>query len=276
MQLLKYGGPADIFVKVNDTEELKFLLNVAKENNVQITVIGNGSNVLVKDKGIRGVVVKLNFNDIIKEDNETLKVGSGVLLSKLARVALEEEITGIEFASGIPGSFGGAIYMNSGAYGNEIADRIISTTYIDENLEIKTITKEEQEFSYRKSIFQKNNWIILGGKIKLEKGNKEAIKSKIEEYSKSRKEKQPLNMPNAGSIFKRGESFITAQLIDKCGLKGYRIGDAEVSTLHAGFIVNKGNATSEDVLKLIQYIQEKVKEKFNVDIEPEIRILGVD
>ena len=164
--------------------------------------------------------------------------------------------------------------MNSGAYGNEIADKIISTTYIDENLEIKTIVKEEQEFSYRKSIFQKENWIILGGKIKLEKGNKEEIKSKIEEYSKSRKEKQPLNMPNAGSIFKRGEGFITAQLIDKCGLKGYRIGDAEVSTLHAGFIVNKGNATAEDVLKLIQYIQEKVKEKFNVDIEPEIRILG--
>lgn len=269
-----YGGPADIFVKVNDTEELKFILNVAKENNVQITVIGNGSNVLVKDKGIRGIVVKLNFNDIIKEENETLNVGSGVLLSKLARVALEEELTGIEFASGIPGSFGGAIYMNSGAYGNEIGDKIISTTYIDENLEIKTITKEEQEFSYRKSIFQKNNWIILSGKIKLEKGNKEEIKSKIEEYSKSRKEKQPLNMPNAGSIFKRGEGFITAQLIDKCGLKGYKIGDAEVSTLHAGFIVNKGHATSEDILKLIQYIQEKVKEKFNVDIEPEIRILG--
>lgn len=166
--------------------------------------------------------------------------------------------------------------MNSGAYGNEIADKIISTTYIDEKLDIKTITKEEQEFSYRKSIFQKNNWIILSGKIKLEKGNKEEIKSKIEEYSKSRKEKQPLNMPNAGSIFKRGEGFITAQLIDKCGLKGYRIGDAKVSDLHAGFIVNNGNATSEDILKLIQYIKEKVKEKFNVSIEPEIRILGED
>lgn len=240
---------------------------------MQVTVIGNGSNVLVVDKGIRGIVVHLNFNDIIKEDDETLNVGSGVLLPKLARVALENELTGIEFASGIPGSFGGAIYMNSGAYGGQIGDKIISTTYIDENLEIKTITKEEQEFSYRKSIFQKNNWIILNAKIKLEKGNKEEIKRKMEEYSKSRKEKQPLNMPNAGSIFKRGEGFITAELIDKCGLKGYRIGDAEVSTLHAGFIVNKGNATAKDILKLIKYIQEKVKEKFNVDIEPEIRIL---
>lgn len=276
IQHLKYGGPADIFVKVNDTEELKFLLNVAKEHKVQVTVIGNGSNVLVKDKGIRGIVVKLNFNEIIKEDNETLNVGSGILLSKLARVAGEEELTGIEFASGIPGSFGGAIYMNSGAYGNEIGDKIISSTYINENLEIKTITKKEQEFSYRKSIFQKKDWIIISAKIKLEKGNKEEIKNKIEEYSKNRKEKQPLNMPSAGSVFKRGEEFITAQLIDKCGLKGYGIGDAEVSNLHAGFIVNKGNATATDVLKLIQYIQEKIKEKFNVDIEPEIRILGVD
>lgn len=276
IQHLKYGGPADIFVKVNDTEELKFLLNVAKEHKVQVTVIGNGSNVLVKDKGIRGIVVKLNFNEIIKEDNETLNVGSGVLLSKLARVAGEEELTGMEFASGIPGSFGGAIYMNSGAYGNEIGDKIISSTYINENLEIKTITKKEQEFSYRKSIFQKKDWIIISAKIKLEKENKEEIKNKIEEYSKNRKEKQPLNMPSAGSVFKRGEGFITAQLIDKCGLKGYRIGDAEVSNLHAGFIVNKGNATATDVLKLIQYIQEKIKEKFNVDLEPEIRILGVD
>ena len=272
----KIGGPADVFVKVNDTEELKFVLNLAKNENLPINIIGNGSNVLVKDKGIRGIVLKLNFNEIIKEDKDILNIGAGVLLSKLARFAMEEELTGIEFASGIPGSFGGAIYMNSGAYGNEIADKIILTTYIDENLEIKTITKEEQEFSYRKSIFQKNNWIILGGKIKLEKGNKEEIKRKIEEYSKTRKEKQPLNMPNAGSIFKRGEGFITAKLIDECGLKGYQIGDAQISTLHAGFIVNKGNATAKDILKLIEYTQEKVKEKFNVNIEPEIRILGED
>ena len=273
IQHLKYGGPADIFVKVNDTEELKVLLKLAKEKNVQVTVIGNGSNVLVTDKGIRGIVVKLDFNTIEKED-EILKVGAGVLLSKLARVAQEAKLTGVEFASGIPGNFGGAVYMNAGAYGSQIGDKIIETTYIDENLEIKTITKENQEFSYRKSIFQKNNWIILSGKIQLEKGNKEEIKNKMEEYSKSRREKQPLNMPNAGSIFKRGEGFITAKLIDECGLKGYSIGDAEVSTLHAGFIVNKGNATAENVLDLIKYIQEKLKEKFDIDIEPEIRILG--
>lgn len=166
--------------------------------------------------------------------------------------------------------------MNAGAYGEQIGNKIIETTYIDENLEIKTITKEEHEFEYRKSIFQKNNGIILSGKIKLEKGNKEEIKTKMEEYSRTRREKQPLNMPNAGSIFKRGERYITAKLIDECGLKGYRIGDAEVSELHAGFIVNKGNATAKEILELIKYIQKKVKQEFNVYIEPEIRILGED
>lgn len=275
IQHLKYGGPADIFVKINDTEELKFLLNLAKEKNVPVTVIGNGSNILVKDKGIRGIVVKLDLNEI-KKDNETLEIGAGVLLSKLARVALENELTGIEFASGIPGSFGGVIYMNAGAYGEQIGDKIIETTYINENLDIKTIAKEEHEFEYRKSIFQKNKGIILSGKIKLEKGNKEEIKTRMEEYSRARREKQPLNMPNAGSIFKRGEGYITAKLIDECGLKGYKIGNAQISELHAGFIVNKGNATAKDILNLIQYIKDKIKEEFNIDIETEIKILGED
>lgn len=271
----KIGGPADIFVKVNDTEELKFLLSLAKTKNIPVTVLGNGSNVLVKDNGIRGIVLKIDFKEILVKD-ETLEIGAGVLLSKASRVALENELTGLEFASGIPGTFGGALYMNAGAYGGQIGDKIITTTYIDENLDIKTITQEENEFSYRKSIFQKNNGIILSGKIKLEKGKTEEIKKKMEEYSKTRKEKQPLNTPNAGSTFKRGDGFITAKLIDECGLKGYKIGDAKISTLHAGFIVNTGKATAKDVLNLIKYTQEKVKEKFDVQIEPEIRILGED
>lgn len=269
----KIGGPADVFVKVNDTEELKFLLNLAKKENVPVTVLGNGSNVLVKDKGIRGIVLKIDFKEILIND-ETLEIGAGVLLSKVSRVALENELTGLEFASGIPGTFGGALYMNAGAYGSQIGDKVISTTYIDENLKIKTIMQEENEFSYRKSIFQKNNGIIIGGKIKLEKGNAKEIKQTMEEYSNSRREKQPLNMPNAGSTFKRGDGFITAKLIDECGLKGYKIGDAQISTLHAGFIVNTGKATANDVLNLIKYTQEKVKDKFGVNIEPEIRILG--
>ncbi len=239
-------------------------------------MIGNGSNVLVKDKGIRGIVLKLNFNSITKESSTVLNAGAGVLLSKLARVALEEELTGMEPLAGIPASLGGAIYMNSGAYGKQIEDIVISTTYIDENLEIKTVENKELKFGYRKSIFQNKNWIIISSKINLKKAAKEEIKAKMDEYSESRKTKQPLDKPNAGSTFKRGQNFVTAQLIDECGLKGYSIGGAEVSELHSGFIINKKDATAEDILKLIQYVKTKVKEKFNVDIQEEIKILGED
>lgn len=166
--------------------------------------------------------------------------------------------------------------MNAGAYGGQIGDKVISTTYIDENLKIKTIINKEHEFSYRKSIFQNKNWIIINSKIELEKGNKNEIKRKMDEFCLSRKAKQPVNMPSAGSTFKRGKDFAAAELIDKCGLKGYSIGDAMISNMHAGFVVNKGNATAKDVLQLIQYIKIKVKEKFNVDIEEEIKILGED
>lgn len=276
IQLLKFGGPADIFVKVKTKEELEFILNIAKQNKVPVTVIGNGSNTLVKDKGIRGIVLKLDFNTITKENETTLNVGSGVLLPKLARVALEEELSGIEFLCGIPASMGGAVYMNSGAYGEQIGDKVISTTYIDENLNVQTIENKKHEFSYRKSIFQNREWIIISSKIMLKKAPKEEIKKMMDEYLESRKMKQPLNKPSAGSTFKRGKNFITAKLIDECGLKGYSIGDAEVSTLHAGFIINKKNATAQDILNLIQYVKTKVKEKFNVDVEEEIKILGED
>jgi len=252
------------------------LLLQAKQKNIPVTIIGNGSNLLVKDNGIRGIVVKLNLNNIIKENETTFIVEAGVLISKFARVAYEEECTGLEFACGIPACIGGAVFMNAGAYGEEIGHKIIETTYIDEDLNIKTIKKEEHEFSYRKSIFQKNNWIIISTKIKLQKGNKDEIKKKMDEFSLNRKTKQPLNMPSAGSVFKRGNGFATAELIDKSGLKGYSIGDAEVSNLHAGFIVNKGKATAKDVLELIKYIKKKVKEKFNIDIEEEIKIIGED
>lgn len=248
---------------------------MSKKQNIPITIIGNGSNILVKDKGIRGIVIKLNFNEVVKENN-ILNVGSGVLLVKLARIALDNELTGLEFACGIPGTLGGAIFMNAGAYGQEIGDKVIEIKYMDENLNIRTITKEESQFSYRKSIFQKNDGIILNAKIKLEKGIKENIKKKMDEYSKIRKEKQPLNMPSAGSVFKREENFIPAKLIDECGLKSYSIGDAQISSLHAGFIVNKGNATAKEITELIKYIQNKIKEKYNLIIEPEIRILGED
>ena len=241
--------------------------------NIPVTIIGNGSNTLVTDKGIRGITVKLYFDEIEFKDDRLI-VGSGVLLPKLAMVAYENGLSGLEFACGIPGTVGGGVFMNSGAYSMQISDTIVETTFIDENLNIKTINNDEQEFSYRKSIFQKKNWIIISTKLHLEKGNKEEIKKKMDEYSLSRKEKQPLNMPSAGSVFKRGENYIAAKLIDESGLKGYSIGGAEVSTKHAGFIVNAGNATAEDVLMLVDKIKAVVKEKYNVNLELEIKIIG--
>lgn len=269
----KIGGPADIFSKVNSQEELKAIVEFSKKNSIPLTVIGNGSNVLVKDCGIRGIVIKLDLKEI-RMHNNIMFVEAGVLLPKLARVACDNSLEGLEELAGIPGSFGGAVYMNSGAHRVEISNRLIEITYIDENLEVKTLKKEDAEFNYRKSIFQEKNWIILSGKIQLKKGKQEKIKEKMHSLLETRTHNQPVDMPSAGSIFKRGENYIAAKLIDECGLKGYTLGGAEISTKHAGFIVNKGNATSEDVLELIKFIKQKVKEKYNVDLQTEIEILG--
>lgn len=270
----KIGGPADFFIKVKSIEELKHILYIAKNEKVPIIIIGNGTNLLVKDRGIRGIVIQLKL-DHIKFDNEFVEVGAGVLLSKISREAYEKSLSGLEFAIGIPGTVGGAITMNAGAYGNEFKSVVENTTYIDKELNIKTITKEQHKFGNRTSIFKESNeYIILGSKLKLTGNNKEEIKKKMDENTTKRMQTQPKDYPNAGSIFKRGAGFIPAQLIDKCGLKGYNIGDAYVSEKHAGFIVNKGNATAKDVMKLIEYIQKAVKEKYDVDIEKEIEIIG--
>lgn len=269
----KIGGPADIFVTANTVDELKYVLKVAKENNIPVTCIGNGSNLLVKDKGIRGITVKSKFKDITV-NGEEIDVGAGVAIPVLARTAYEHSLSGLEFASGIPGTVGGAINMNAGAYGGEFKDIVINTTYLDENLELHTISKEEQKFSYRDSIFNKSNYIIISTKLKLKTGDKKAIKDKMEEDSKRRKAKQPINLPSAGSVFKRKKEYIAAEIIDKCGLKGYNINDAYVSELHAGFIVNKGTATAQDVLDLIEHIKNVVKEKYSIELETEIKIIG--
>lgn len=205
-------------------------------------------------------------------------LGSGVLLSKVANVACQNELSGLEFAGGIPGTIGGAVRMNAGAHRQEMKDIVKTVTYIDvETLKVEEIDNKNCNFSYRSSVFCKmKDRIIISTKLKLQKEEEEKIKQKMEGYRQVRREKQPLNYPNAGSIFKRGDSFITAELIDKSGLKGYNIGDAFVSDLHSGFIVNKGNAKAKDVLELIEYIKEKVYEKFNVNIELEIEILGED
>ena len=273
----KIGGNADIFIIVNTVDELKHVLKVSKYRNVPVTIIGNGSNILVRDTGIRGIVLKVNIQklDIKYKENEVYTyIGAGELIGKAAQVFLKNSITGFEFASGIPGTFGGAIKMNAGAYGGEFKDIIESVTCMDYEGNIFELSNKECNFSYRHSLFSESNYIILEAKLKLQKGDSKEIKSKMDEYAKARKEKQPISMPSAGSTFKRGEDFITAKLIDECGLKGYTVGGAQISTMHAGFIVNTGDATAEDVLNLVDHVKEEVYKKFGKKIELEIQVLG--
>ncbi len=269
----KIGGVADIFIKVKSVQELQYIIEVAKKENILVTIIGNGSNLLVKDNGIRGIVIMLNMDKIEIEDT-IVTVEAGVKLGFLAQKLLKEELTGFEFAAGIPGSIGGAVRMNAGAYGGEMKDIIVETKCLTPSGEIVTLSNEEQEFSYRHSIFMENRYIVLETKIKLQKGNKDEIKAKMDDYAQQRKEKQPISLPSAGSTFKRGTDFVTAKVIDECGLKGFSIGDAQVSTKHAGFVINNGNATAEDVLRLIEHVQKVVLEKKGKKIELEIEVLG--
>lgn len=274
---LKIGGIADYFIKVKSIEELKELLEFTNKNKIPTTIVGNGTNLLVRDGGIRGIVIKLELNDfkIRKTANEVLiTVGSGMTLAALSAVALKEEITGLEFISGIPGTIGGAIRMNAGAYGSEMKDIVVKTRYMTYDGKIKTLDLDEHEFEYRNSVFSKMNVIIIDTTIKTQKGTRDEIEAKINEFATSRKSSQPLEYPNAGSTFKRKEGVITAKLIDECGLKGFSIGDAEVSTKHAGFIVNKGKATAKDVLELVDYIKKEIKNKFGLDLELEILVIG--
>ena len=275
----KIGGNADIFIKISDLNTLINLLKFVKENNINLTVIGNGSNILVKDNGIRGIVLKLDFKNIETKEKSNNKieisVGAGVSLGFLAQQLLKKSVGGFEFASGIPGTIGGAVRMNAGAYGSEFKDIVIETKCIDRDGNIIVLNNSEQNFSYRHSIFFEKDRYILETKLLLNANqNSDEILKKMEENSNARKTKQPLGMPNAGSTFKRGDDFITAQLIDQCGLKGFSIGGAQVSEIHAGFVVNTGNATAKDVLDLVEYVKNKVFEKFNKNIMLEIEVLG--
>ena len=271
----KVGGDAEIFAIVDTEEKLMQVIKLGKK----VTIIGNGSNLLVTDKGIKGIVLKyINKDYEIKElENEEyeLEFAAGITNARIANIALQNELTGYEFAAGIPGTLGGALVMNAGAYGMELKDVVIKTKYLDlDTNEIKIINNEEHEFEYRKSIFQEKNTIILKSTLKLKKGKKDEIQELMNSYAKKRIDSQPLNMPSAGSTFKRGTDFITAKLIDEAGLKGFSIGGAEVSEKHAGFIVNKGNATAKDILSLIDYVKKEVLKKFGKQIETEIKIIG--
>lgn len=271
----KIGGTADIFVKLRSTEQIERLIDLCNERNVPIKVIGNGSNILVKDNGVRGIVAKICTNSYEFLDEETIRVDAGMLNVKVSMILVEHRLTGFEFASGIPGTIGGAVKMNAGAYGSQMSDVVVKTKYIDlKDMQIKEINNTEQKFEYRKSLFSTTPSIIIDTTLQLKKAEKEEIQKKISKNNESRKTKQPIEKPSAGSTFKRGKDFITAQLIDECGLKGYTVGGAQVSTKHAGFIVNTGNATASDVIKLVEIIKQKVQEKFNKDIDLEIEIIG--
>lgn len=263
----KTGGTADIFVVPKSKDEIIELLKL----DTPKTIIGNGSNLLVKDGGIRGLVIKIDISNVEVTD-DTLIADAGCMIAKLSRFAMENSLTGLEFACGIPGTLGGAIYMNAGAYGGEMKDIVIETEIVDYNGNVSII--KEHDFSYRNSIFQHMECVILSSKLKLQHGNKEEIEQKINEYMTARKSKQPINKPSAGSTFKRPKDNFAAKLIQDAGLKGFSMGEAEVSDLHAGFVVNKGKATTKEILELIKYIQEKVNTEFGVMLEPEVRIIG--
>ena len=273
----KIGGNADFFVSVKTIEELKQALFYAKQKQISRTIIGNGTNILVSDSGIRGIVIKIDIQKFdLKEENDYIEisVGSGNKMMALATQLKKQEISGFEQLSGIPGTIGGAIYMNAGAYGKEMKDIVISTRCMNMKGEIFELSNEEQKFEYRSSVFNTKEYIILEAKLKLKKGKKEDIELQMNEYLNQRKEKQPLEYPSAGSTFKRQEGIITAKLIDECGLKGYKIGGAMVSEKHAGFIVNTGDATAKDVLELIKYVKDEVYKKYGVKIEEEVKIVG--
>ncbi|MDI3481328.1 MAG: UDP-N-acetylmuramate dehydrogenase [Tepidanaerobacteraceae bacterium] len=271
----RIGGPADILALPRDVQEIKGIVDFCKREGVPFFVMGNGTNLLVGDKGIRGVVIKLaqNFNDI-QVNNNLIKCKAGVALSSIGCLALQNSLSGLEFACGIPGTVGGAVVMNAGAYGGQMADVVKKIRVLDFNGNIYEMSKDELGYSYRYSILQNGGRILLDVELELSPGDYNEIKARMEDFLTRRKQKQPLNLPSAGSAFKRPPGNFAGYLIEKAGLKGFRIGGAMVSDLHAGFIVNIDNATCEDVLNLINHIQKEVKRKFNVELEPEIKIQG--
>lgn len=270
------GGNADIFIKTGCEEDVISALKIFKESGLEFYIWGRGSNLLVTDKGIRGAAVQLgdSFSGIRIINDTEIYAGAGAPLSAIAALACENSLGGFEFASGIPGSFGGGIFMNAGAYGGEIKDVLVSVRAIDYEGNILLIPAEELELGYRKSNIEKKKLIIIGGVIRLYKEDKNRISEHMAELNEKRRDKQPLNYPSAGSTFKRPEGNFAGKLIEDSGLKGYSVGGAQVSEKHAGFIVNKGGATSGDIIDLINYCIEKVYTDTGIRLEPEVRIVG--
>ena len=271
----RIGGPADFYLCPHSTKEVQQTVQICKEENLPYFILGNGSNLLVSDKGYRGAIIQLwkNFSDISVKDC-CITAKAGALLSKVAAEALEEGLTGMEFASGIPGTIGGAVFMNAGAYGGEMKDIIKEVKVLDDQGEVRVLSNEEMKLGYRTSIVKEKGYTVLSAVLQLKKGDASVIRETMEDLKNRRTSKQPLDMPSAGSTFKRPEGYFAGKLIMDSGLRGFSVGGAQVSEKHCGFVVNKGGATAEDVTALIREVQRRVKEKFGVELETEVRFLG--
>lgn len=271
----RIGGPADLFLTPGNTAELAETIQILRRHEIPVFILGNGSNLLVRDKGIRGAVVQLSGRmAALGTDGTTVFAGGGALLSAAAAKAAEAGLAGLEFASGIPGSIGGAVMMNAGAYGGEMKDVLESVDVLTLDLQFETLPVEALELSYRHSSLAERGDIVLGARFRLERDDPQAIQARMAELAEKRREKQPLQYPSAGSTFKRPEGYFAGRLIQDAGLKGKAIGGAQVSEKHAGFLINTGNATAQDMLELIAHCQRAVAEKFGVKLETEIKIVG--
>lgn len=271
----KTGGNSDILILVKSTEDLVNIVNFVNKNNIPLTILGNGSNILISDSGIRGItVITSELNKIEILENNIVTCEAGATLKELTDILIEEELTGLEFACGIPGSIGGAIFMNAGAYGGEMKDAVLRVETIDKYGNIKIYNNEQMEFSYRHSIIQDNKEIVTKIYFKLQKGIKENIIAEVNDLNKKRSDKQPLEYPSCGSVFKRPEGHFAGKLIQDAGCQGLTVGGAQVSTKHAGFMVNINDASCEDYKNLIKLVQEKVFKNSGVKLEREVKIIG--
>ncbi len=271
----RIGGPADYLVLPSSIQEVAAALQVAKQFAVPVAVLGNGSNVLVLDRGIRGLVLKFGPEmSRIRHSGNTVFAGAGALLAAVSQYAAKYELTGFEFAIGIPGSIGGAVFMNAGAYEGDMSQVVRAVTAVCQNGELKRFEQEELKFKYRHSVFQENGCLICEVELALKSGINSSIRDRIDDYTVKRQTKQPVEMPSAGSTFKRPQGHFAGTLIEQAGLKGVSVGGAQVSTKHAGFIINAGGATAKDVLALISKVQDRVYQQFGVSLHPEVRIMG--
>lgn len=271
----RVGGPADFFVTPKAKEEVRDVIRICKEAGMPYYIIGNGSNLLVSDAGYRGVIVQIykEMNEV-KVEGDLVKAQAGALLSGIAAKALGAELSGFEFASGIPGTIGGACMMNAGAYGGEMKDVLESVTVLTGEGKIIELGRNELELGYRTSVIAKKGYIVLGAALKLERGDGEKIKTYMDELKEKRVTKQPLEYPSAGSTFKRPEGYFAGKLIEDAGLRGFQVGGAQVSEKHCGFVINRDNATAADIMELMRQVQIRVKENSGVDLEPEVKRLG--